>query len=508
MIMQNQMERLEPKRDKYNIVLSNILAYLDNKEMIALENCSVVLREELQKQRLGKLSTKKVLIAYGGGKDSSYMLTYVRAIQLLILKKYGETFKIRICTNRQMGMIKAVMENIHSVYMALGLYEDRYSEMFLIDAHEITPFDKDLPISNTVKEISRKEVLMSGHRSQGDGRPTFCNACNLSMVNSFGITAWYEGGVDMVITGDSKKELRDYYIWVKRLSLKLGDQSNAGRGFDEFLHSMNYISEKYFRETFGENADQEVQKRAISINTDKIKAPTFFSIFDYTSYDAGDHWELLTDFLGFQFDSIAFSFSETDCANPALMAHLRGLKSEKIRQKNYADGIAEYLSLAIELMRKKNFPKQLIEIAIKRYEGEKAISIMRNKMQEYSKECFDLTEEQLVCMVYSPFIDNGVRLGSYLAQEQPKLVPFYNEIHSILSDNISDSSNENLLEKLFEISGLTLSEMQALYSQKTLTLADKSSVVSMILKDDPHKKIIETRHELNGELVKEVISGR
>jgi hypothetical protein len=49
-------------------------------------------------------ANNRVLLAYGGGKDSSYMVAYVRYIQGLIWQQQGSTFQLRISTNRHAAM--------------------------------------------------------------------------------------------------------------------------------------------------------------------------------------------------------------------------------------------------------------------------------------------------------------------------------------------------------------------------------------------------------------------
>ncbi len=91
------------------------------------------------------------MVAYGGGKDSSYMLAYVRLLQLLILQNLQDTFQMRVTTNRHSGMPYAVMENIDRVYVALGMYEDPCIELLLVDGHEISNFEKEKPVPKSVR---------------------------------------------------------------------------------------------------------------------------------------------------------------------------------------------------------------------------------------------------------------------------------------------------------------------------------------------------------------------
>src|SRR4051794_287451 len=74
-----------------------------------------------------------VLVAYGGGKDSSYMLAFVRLMQLITYQIYGATFRMRVATNRHAGMPRAVLENMDRAFRALGLFDDSDCEMLLID---------------------------------------------------------------------------------------------------------------------------------------------------------------------------------------------------------------------------------------------------------------------------------------------------------------------------------------------------------------------------------------
>jgi hypothetical protein len=133
------------------------------------------------------IHNNKVFVAYGGGKDSSYMVAFVRLMQILIFRQYETTFQLRVVTNRHSGMPKSVMENIDRAYKSLGLYEDPDVELLLIDGDAIQPFDLAAPYPASLRERSRLDILMTGHRCEGEARPTFCNACNLSMVHSFGL---------------------------------------------------------------------------------------------------------------------------------------------------------------------------------------------------------------------------------------------------------------------------------------------------------------------------------
>lgn len=454
-----------------------------------------------------RLDQNVVLVAYGGGKDSSYTLAFVRAVQLIVFDRYGETFRLRTVTNRHAGMPQAVMDNIDRVYRALRMLDDRTGcETLLVDGNTVKPYRVDEPLGDLV-ERNRLDLLMTGHRTGGEGRPTFCNACNLSMVNSFGLAAAHGGGVDVIITGDSPEEQRSYYLWVHKLARRFGDwKAVGGTGFRGFLRTTNTIAGAYFTDIYGPAATADVNERRVADDVGRDLA--FFSIFEDARYASSTHWEFLTEFLGFQFDEIAFSFTESDCGNPTLMAHMRGLRCERLYGRGYHEGLQEYLGFAESLMRRKEFPERLIDTVRQRYRGERATDRMRELANRFAGEAYGITEEHLVCALYSPFTDKGERLQQYLAREQPDLADEAASIHALLTD---DSTSDGLLGAALErISGLAVERLRTLYRSPYIkpSPSDRGNLLNAILAGDPHRDTITTRHSPDGPDVTELVSGR
>lgn len=491
---------------------TQLIPYLPTETITGAMRCVARLYAALPEK--SALERNMVLVAYGGGKDSSYMLTFVRFLQLIIFRVYRSTFRLRVVTNRHAGMPRAVMENIHRCYQALRLFDDPDCELLLIDGNAVQPFRLDAPLPDVLARRNREDILMTGHRTLGDARPTFCNACNLGMVNAFGMAASYAGGVDLIVTGDSRREQRAYLVWVRRLAQQFGLEGKEAperTGFKGFLGTMNSIAQTYFQDIHGRDAVSKVRERCVE--TRVRSGLQFFSIYDDTQYASGDHWDLLIKYLGFQFDDLAFSFTESDCGNPALMAHLRGLKCERVYGRSYHEGIAEYVGFALTLMQKKQFPPVLIAKMQERYTDPEAISRMRQVMNSFAGEAFGLTEEQLVCMIYSPFTEGGRNLSRWLQREQDGLAGREEEVHALLrqgAEALPGSEAAGLQADLEQASGLSLAQMRTLYAR---TLSSSSSearpdLIRAILERDPHKDVIETRHHPDGPVVLEVLSGR
>ncbi|MEV6756660.1 PqqD family protein [Streptomyces sp. NPDC051214] len=464
-------------------------------------------------QQLHELLTERgkdpgvVLVGFGGGKDSSYTVAFVRAMQLLIAQRHGRLFLLRAATNWHAGMPRAVMHNIDRTYRALAMDTDPACQLLLIEGCAAHTFRSDAPRSEEVTARNRADILMTGHRTHADGRPTFCNACNLSVANSFGIAAAHGAGADVIITGDSAQEQRAYTAWISRLSRQVPRSERAHRadGFPQVLGALDDVAHSYFRDIHGKGAQSRDAAHSVWSNTPP--GLRFFSIYGETAYDAGSHWNLLTQHLGFVFDELAFNFTESDCANPALMAHLRGLKCQYLFGRDYREGLREYVDFALRLMSRKDFPQRLIDQMARRYAAKDAHVRLRERVNAFAQEAYGLSERQLVCMVHSPFAAEGAGLRRYLQGQAPHLVRHEQSMRTMLARCAGGRSegepDGTLASELESLSGLQLHQLQVLYAGDL-----QPALVQDILRGDPHKERIRTRHSPEGPGITETLSGR
>ncbi|SCK09843.1 hypothetical protein [Streptomyces sp. WMMB 322] len=487
-------------------ILKNLREALPEQDVPAVEDCTTELYNALPRQ--DEVGQNTVMVAYGGGKDSAYAVAFVRAVHLTLAERRGETFRLRVVTMRHGGMPYQVMLNIDRTYRALGLYDDPDVELLLVEGGQVVPFDRDRSMPHRLIAFNRTDMLMSGHRSYGDGRATFCNACNLNVASSFGVAARHGQGVDLIITGDSPQEQRDYALWIRQLARGAGQKpADSKKGFRGTLETLDGLAQAYFQEIHGtENVDR-VKERGVT--SDIPTALQFFSVYDYTSYASGAHWRLLTDYLGFVFDEIAFNFTESDCANPALMAHLRGLRTEHVYKRTYQEGIAQYVDFALELMRRKHFPEHLVEEMEARYRTDVGVESMRAAATRYGDDAFGVDTTQLVSMVYSPFAGGAVNLRDYLEGEHPELLEDEDRIRALLAGKEKAGA---LAARLERISGLSLTDLQALHDGPLWSpfagSGSQTGVLPLVMDSDPHKKIISAKRNPEGEEVLDRVAGR
>lgn len=168
----------------YQQVLQRLLGYFTRAERTALQ--LLIQRLIVAAGGIERISGFKVLVAFGGGKDSAYTLAFLRAAQLSIACRSPGTFNLRVVNRRHAGMTPAVMDNINRTYSALFLYDDPRVETLVIDNQYTQAFEPDLPFSSAGREQNRLDMLLGGHLSAGDARTTFCNTCYLGLAEFLG----------------------------------------------------------------------------------------------------------------------------------------------------------------------------------------------------------------------------------------------------------------------------------------------------------------------------------
>ncbi|SEP61717.1 hypothetical protein SAMN03159444_00220 [Pseudomonas sp. NFACC02] len=489
----------------YQQVLQRLLSYFNRAERTALQ--LLIQRLIVAAGGMENIGTYKVLVAFSGGKDSAYTVALMRAAQLSIAGRAPATFQLRVANMRHAGMTSAVMANIHRCYSALFLHDDPRVELLVVDHQYVQTFEPDLPFSSAGREQNRSDMLLGGHLTAGDARTTFCNSCYLGMAEFLGRAACWGEGVDAVISGDSLKEQKQYATWIMRLARHEGQAIENWHklGFMTALNTIDSVGRAYYRELYGEEAQPAGFMLRPLGYPNKPVAPAFLTVADLIGFRLEEHWALLTDFLGFRFDDLAFSFSESDCANPLLMAHMRGLKAQFVQGRAYADGVAEYLELAAEMMRRKRMPKRLITQALAAYDRPDKLEERRALAAGYAQEALGLSETQLVCLLFAPFVDAGAQLEAFLRICHPGMLVALADLHRALSGL---SAPDQVIQWLVDVSGLSLKGLQNLYEKRRVDFTDDSSIIARVRASDPDKGHVTTVDLQTGEAVTELISGR
>jgi hypothetical protein len=363
------------------------------------------------------LESLKILLPFGGGKDSAYTLAYVRLMQLLLQERAGHTFQVHVLLMIHPGVPAGVFENIDNVFRALEIEGDPDLRVFATALHGEPVALRPGAICSDHLEVFRQEVLIAGHLSQGNGRETFCYSCNFLLMNVISRYVASQGGaIDFVITGDSAREAVGYWRWVQKAARRFGldpvPRQRAGWG--SLFGKLAEINDVYYRSLLGPAALAPGSPYLFpNVDRPDLRTPEYFGVFEETSYEFWSHAAFLRGFLGFELREDAFNFTESDCRNPILMAHLRGLLAD-FEGRGYVCGVREYLGFAEELMRQKAYDAAMIERALEPYLTDQGILARRSTAETYAWGHYRLTPFQLAGLVASPISDDAARLEAFL----------------------------------------------------------------------------------------------
>ena len=399
----------------------------------------------------------KVLVAHGGGEVSSYSLALLRAAQLTIAGRAPRTFHLRVATLRHAGMTEGQLDTLNRGYGRLFLHDDPRVELLMVENREVQPFNHLRPASAIGREVSQRNMLMVGHVSAGDCRATLCNDTYLAVGDFYQRVTTYNGGVHALVSGDSPRKQSQFLAWFKQTAQSAGIAvpKSSSLSLNALFARMDECSTGYYRDVFGEEYTANDNP-----STAGHRHLAYIGIADLLEDVDMASAPLLTEFMAYVPDPLGFHFSHPAYSNPLLMAHLRGLQAEFLHELDYEDGVDGFIQQADAYMRRLRMPEDVLAQA-GTPEG-------RMLSSTYAQQFFGLDETQLICMLFSPFLDHGQRLEGYLRQCHPGMLVALPELHKVLQGK---PCAEMLQQWVMDTSGLPLPLLQHLYRKRQVVSA-------------------------------------
>lgn len=439
----------------YQQVLQRLVGHFSRTERTSLQ--LLIQRIVVAAGGMEQIGEYKVLVAHGTGAGSSYTLALLRAAQLTLAGRAPRTFHLRVATLRHAGMTQAALDTLHRGYSALFLHDDPRVELLMVENQQVLPFNHLRPASGIARDTSRRNLLMVGHLTSGDLRQALCNDAYLALGDFYQRVTTWNGGVHALVSGDSSRKQRAYLAWLKKAALSAGVAVPARQPLvlSGLFARMDEWSTGYYHDVYGEHYDA-----ADTPDKDDHRHLAYIGIADLmeaVDYPSGP---LLQQFLAYQPDEFGFHFSQPTYVNPLLMAHLHGLQAECLRELDYAQGASGFVQQATLFMRRKQMGEHLIAQA--------ATPDGRVLSAGYAQEQFGLDENQLNCLICSPFIRHGERLESFLRQCHPGMLVALPELHKALQGK---PVAEMLAQWAIDISGLPINLLQHLYRKRSATAA-------------------------------------
>jgi hypothetical protein len=442
----------------YQQVQQRLIGYFNREERTALQ--LLIQRIVVAAGGMEQVGDYKILVAHGGGEVSSYTLALLRAAQLSIAGRAPETFQLRVATLSHAGMTQSTLDTINRGYGRLFLHDDERVELLMVENYKVLPFNPQRLVAGPRCEASQRHMLMVGHLTSGDIRATLCSDAYLALGDFYQrVTAW-DGGVHAVVSGDSVRKQSQFLAWLKRTAQVTEEKAPKGKptSLKRLFAQMDEWSNDFYRDLYGEHF---VPKADSSPGGHRHLA--YIGVADLLEGVDRSCAPLLTEFMAYTPDPLGFNFSHPTFASPMLMAHLRGLQAECLRELSYEEGVEEFVVQAARYMGNRPIPEELLTQAASR-EG-------RSLSTQRAQQFFGLDESQLICMLFSPFIHHGERLEGYLRQCHPGMLVALPELHKVLQGK---PAAEMLQQWVADTSGVSLPLLQHLYRKHPLSIVPRN----------------------------------
>jgi hypothetical protein len=441
----------------YQQMLQRLLGFFSRAERTALQ--LMIQRLVMSAGGMERIGDYKVLAMQSGSRDSCYTLALLRAAQLSIAGRAPATFQLRVATLRLNGVASTALENIHRSCSALFLYDDPRVEVLMVDNREVLPFNHLVPISEAGRESNRLNLLMVGHRRAWNGPLDLWDDGYLATGEFYGQIARWDKGVDALISSDTPRRQKQFFEGLNRAAAKAGLKApdHHETGYEGLFARLDELGSDCYREFYPESA------QAAWRPADRFEAcrrTTFIDIHDMLVSNLEERWPLLTDFLGFQPDELSAQLSDNDYVSLSISAHLRGLQACFVQGRTYETGIGEYLQRALVMMRRKQLPERFCEQAMETFGNPMTMADQRILATAEAQKNLGLSEAQLVCLLFAPFVDNGAALEHFLRQCHPGMLVALPDLHRAMQGG---PAPEQVLQWMVDVSGLSVSLIGTLY---------------------------------------------
>ena len=440
----------------YLQVLQKLQCHYSHRQRLALEE--LIRRVTEAAGGHGRLGQFKVMIAHNGGRDSTQAVAFLRAAQLSLPLRCGQTFDLRIVTPRQDAVTEPASSNLQRLYAALFIQEDPRVEALMADEHQVQAFalpDRGL---DPMPDEQRHALLMAGQLTGGDIRATFCHADHQRLARGLRRSLSWRGEVGALVRLEPPRQRNQYLLW----SRQVGRRAQALHGqCSESASPAMLQSLRELQSGLGEIPCMPATTRSLQVHDlmdELLAAPSM---------------ELM-DFLGFRLKDLAGAVYESQYAHPLLLAHITGLRAQCLTLLDYRDGIEHYLSLVAPVLRQRRVPEATVCDLLACFTLKGALTGHRKRANALLAARYGLSEAQLVCMLFAPFVEEGAGLSRYLQHCHPRLPMEHQYLHDALQGNAAPAS---VVRWLTETSGLPMNHLCKLYAMARVHVDDDQDLL-------------------------------
>ncbi|SMQ23761.1 hypothetical protein SAMN04488483_1181 [Pseudomonas helmanticensis] len=455
-------------------VLQRLLSFFSRAERTALQ--LLIQRLLVAAGGMEHIGNFKVLVIQSGSRDSCYTLALLRAAQLSLAGRAPATFQLRVASLRLNGTSHGALQNMHRSYGALFLNDDPRVELLMVDHRQVGPFDLQSVVSEASREANRINLLMSGHRRTSNETLELWDDAYLATAEFYSQIARWNNGVDAMIGAEPPRRQKLFLEGLNRAALKAGLgglPANHG-GFEMLFPMLDGLGSDYYRHFYTEGEQLPWRPEG---QFEACRRSSFIDINDMIVGKLEERWPLLSDFLGFQADDLTLYQGDFEFVEPLVAAHLRGLQASVIESQTYEKGVADYLQESLAALRRNQVPEPVCEHLLATFGNLLDLEQRRIHAANHLQETFNLSENQLTCLLFAPFINSGAGLEMFLRKCHPGMLVALPDLHRAMQGL---HAPEQVVKWMTDVSGLPVNLIARLYAMSAIQIPES-------LAQDPQK---------------------
>ncbi|MDF0729532.1 hypothetical protein P0Y43_02170 [Pseudomonas entomophila] len=360
----------------------------------------------------------RLLMLHGSDPRSARLLAILRAAQLSIALRGPETFRLRVVIGSQPALREEILREHDRAFSALFLHDDPRVQLLMLKAGQVLPFTVRGDETEGCAPAEREALLLFGHLTGGRPEALLGSRLHLELADAYGRLLAWDGGDSALVTAMPERQRRRFLAW-SRASLRVvgyGGLHGAQPCVGTLCASLGRL-----RALAAAPLERPEPVTQVSENTPTLRLIPLDDLLQPIN-----EGERLLQMLGHSDTALGGGAALATFFDPTPLAHLQALRARLLQGKD--EGLCSQL--------------------------------WQEQARALFEQGYGIGDTQLVCLLFTPFVDRGRGLGHFVQRCHPNMRVALPYLHRALQGK---PCPEAVLRWLIETSGLNLAQLRALY---------------------------------------------
>ncbi|WDY55757.1 hypothetical protein [Pseudomonas sp. PSKL.D1] len=367
----------------------------------------------------------RLLVVHSGDRRSARMLAILRAAQLSIALRAPATFHLRVLVTSLPAISGALLEHHERCFNALFMHDDPRVQMDMIEGGRTRRFCSRPSGAGRQWPLAREALLLFGHLVDSRPEALLGSRMHLELADALH-GALEEQSVGGLVTALPARQRRHFLAWARR-SMRLAGEPNTANVHQCMATLFGRLGRLHA------TAVLPVEQADLTVATPCEHAPVQLiaidDLFPHMLSEGG-----LDHMLGCRFEPAQETLPLAVFLDPLAAAQLHEMRVQCIAPA----ARKETLRLACQKGTKNRPVAQPLRFA----------------------KAYGIEQTQLVCMLYSPFADQGRGLERFLQCRHADMLVALPYLHRALQGKACPDA---VRDWLVNTSGLGISHLRAIY---------------------------------------------